>query len=193
LAGLPLRACGLLFVTLAASCAAAPRAEPARGNLFASIRITESAFKGPIRDKQGFFFYLHEEPGVAGPMLEGYEFRNGKQVDEFGGGSESAGVIEAIRKAGLTPFDFKREVEEITARLQREATARGESFIGPQARDGAEWEIVIATESGPFTLRAWNPRGAIDQYAQYSKNIAKLKTVLDLLAQYYGQLKLGPS
>jgi len=183
-----------MLALFAAGCVAAPPAgvEAAPRHLLASIRILESAFKGPISAKQGFFFYTHEEPGIAGPTLEGYEFRGGKQVDEFGGGSDSAKVIEAISRVGLQPFDFEQEVEAVTAGLRKESERRGEWFLEPQARDGAKWEVIISTGTGMFTLTAWNPRVVIDAYAPHSENIAKLKAVLDLLAQYYGQLIIGP-
>jgi len=185
---------GLLFITLfAGGCIAAPpeTSNAPQERLLASIRLTESASRGPVDKKHGFFFYVVVPPqGIIGPVLEGREFRDGRLVDEFGGGSGSADVIAAIEKVGLTPFDFDAEVEAITARLLREAQARDEVLV-TRGRDGAEWEVIVATSGGELRLRAWNPRDTINQLAPHSENIAKLKRVLDLLSQYYGDLKIG--
>ena len=188
------RALGVLASLWLCACAAAlPAAskESDDDRLLASISVTNAAHSGPVRRRNGFFFYVRKEPGVAGPMLEGYEYRDGKQIDSFGGGSDSADVIAAIEKVGLVPFDFDREVQTLSARLGREAQQRGEPFLGAQARDGAEFEIVIETGSGRLSLRAWNPGVTIDAFASHSENIAKLKAVIDLLSQYYGRLKIG--
>ena len=185
-----LAACASLWLCACAGSPPAVSQETEPGRLLASISVTESAHAGVLGKKNGFFFYIRTPPGIVGPVLDGYEFRDGKEVDSFGGGSGSAEVIEAIEKIGLAPFDFEREVEDLTARLTREANARGELYVRG-ARDGAEMEIVIATASGRFELRAWNPGGDIDTLAQYSPNIAKLKAVIDLLSSYYGRLKLG--
>ena len=77
------------------------------------------------------------------------------------------------------------------ARLEKEAKQRGEDYLHLGSRDGAEWEIVIVTRSGRFSVRTWNPGSSFDLYAEHSENLARLKTVIDLLAQYYGRLKLG--
>lgn len=168
----------------------APTPDPSR-RLLASIIITESAFKGPIRRKAGFEFHVNDAPGLGGPFLEGEEYRDGKLVDSFDSGSRSAEDIEAIEAVGLAPFDFEREVSAVEARLKKEAEQRGEDYIHPGSRDGAEWEVVIVTRSGRFSLRAVNPGETIDVYAEHSENLAKLKAVIDLLALYYGRLRLG--
>lgn len=174
-----------LFVVLVAGCAARPQSLPVESadyHLLASMRTGGS----------GFLFYVHSVgPGTAGPLLEGYELRDGRVVDSFDGGSESASVVETIAKIGLRPFDYDREVERVTALLRAQATARGEEFLAPGTRDGAEWDIQISTAGGKFALRAWNPGFIIDAYAGHSDHIRMLKATIDLLAQYYGRLKLG--
>ena len=152
--------------------------------------MTKSSFNGPIRRKTGFEFHVNASPGVGGPFLEGEEYRDGKLVDSFDAGSSSASVIEAIEKVGLPPFDFDREVSAVVARLEKEAGQRGEDFLVLGSRDSPEWEIVIVTRSGRFSVRNLDA-GSIDVYAEYSENLAKLKTVIDLLAVYYGRLKFG--
>jgi hypothetical protein len=189
------RVTALLLALSLASCAGAPSAAPVTSTdrqLLASITIVESAHTGIARRKTGFEFYVHAMPaGVAGPVLEGEEFRDGRLVDSFDGGSDSAAVIDTIEKVGLAPFDFEREVEEVTARLQKNAAAGNPESLVTGSRDGAEWEIVIVTASGRLDARAWNPGSSIDGLAEHSENLAKLKAVIDLLAQYYGRLKIG--
>ena len=185
---------GLGFLLLA-GCAGQPETLPREApdyHLLASILMTETAGSGPVKANTGYFFYVRTAPpNVAGPMLEGYELRNGAAVDSFGGGSESAAVVEAILNVDLRPFDFDREVARVTAMLKARAAESGEFFVEPQGRDGAEWEIAIVTASGKFTLRAWNPGFTIDAYAAHSDDIRRLKATIDLLAQYYGRQKLG--
>jgi hypothetical protein len=159
--------------------------------LLASIRITESSHHGPVKHNQGFFFYVRPGEHALGYTLEGYEVDKGKVVDAFGGASESREVIAAIEAVGLRPFDFEAESTRILDQLAREAAGQDRIFVHG-ARDGAEWEIVIVTGAGRFQMKAWNPRGTIDLCAPRSENIARLKKVLDLLAAYYGELKVGP-
>jgi hypothetical protein len=183
----------LLLALALAGCvcppSAAPASDPAR-SLLASFIVTQSAFKGPIPRKTGFEFYVvATPPGLVGPLLEGRELRDGKVVDDFDWGSAPS-EVEAIERVGLEPFDFGREIAEATERARKQALARGEAFVHG-TRDGAEWEIVIVTKAGRFNLRAWNPVADVNSLAPYSANLAKLKTVIDLLAQYYGRLKMG--
>jgi hypothetical protein len=101
-----------------------------------------------------------------------------------GGGFDSKEVLKAIADVGLEPFDFQKEVE-------KEAEHRGKQYEPFMVLDGAEYEIVVMTDKGKFSLREWDPGYKIDTYAAYSPKIAKLKKVLDILAEYYGRLKFG--
>lgn len=183
----------LVALSLAGCASAQPAADvtSADRQLLASITRVESAHTGIVRRKTGFEFYVHAMPaGVVGPVLEGEEFRDGRLVDSFDGGSGSSSVVDAIERIGLSPFDFELEVKEVTARLQKTAAERGEMVV-TGSRDGAEWEIVIVTASGRLEVRAWNPGSSFDALAEHSEKLAKLKAAIDLLAQYYGRLKLG--
>lgn len=163
--------------------------DPVR-HLLASIMMTESAFKGRVARKTGFEFQVVDaSPSAGGHVLEGKEFLDGKLIDSFDFGSSSTQIV-AIENVGLTPFDFDREVADATERAQRLAQERGEVFLHG-VRDGAEWEIVIVTKSGRFSLRAWNPVAEADSLAPYSENLARLKAVIDLLVHSYGRYKMG--
>jgi len=159
--------------------------------LFASIRITESAHQGPIRQNEGFFFYVRPGEHAAGYTLEGYEIRKGKVVDAFGGGSESREIIKAIEAVGLHPFDFEAEAAPILEQIEREERERGQPVV-TGLRDASEWEIVIVTGAGRFQVKTWAPRYTIERCAPRSENFARLKKVLDILIAYYGELKISP-
>lgn len=162
------------------------------GVLLASILVVEDAHSGPSKGRTGVVFLVRELPtNAVGPVLEGYEYRDGKVVDAFGGGSDSRGVIEAIKRSNLEPFDFQQEVTSATARLRKEAEGRDEQLILGGSRDGALWEIVVLTEKGRLSIRERNPGGSIDAYAPYSEHLARLKLVMDQLALYYGRVKIG--
>ncbi len=180
-------------VLLLGGCTTPPRSasETPVGTFFAEIRLTAGAFFGVEKSRTGFAFYIEENNGIAGPRLTGYRYKRGERIQIFGGGSDSADTVKALRSVGLRPFDFAGEVKSCAARLQAEAKARGEDFIPPFVLDGAEYEIVITSPDGPFRLKEWNPGFAIDYYASHSPDIAKLKKTLDILSQYYGHLEFG--
>jgi hypothetical protein len=184
----------IVICLFAAGCSTAKREVVARlplGTLFAEIRLTEGAFFGVEKGRSGFFFYVEEDNGIAGPRLTGYRYKHDSLVGVLGGGSDSRDTVFALRAIGFEPFDYAAEVKSCEARIQAEAKARGEQVFAPFVLDGAEYEIVIVTQTGRFTLREWNPRVSIDYYAQHSEKIAKLKAVLDILAKYYGLLEFG--
>jgi hypothetical protein len=161
-----------------------------KGNLLVSIRKTEGSFTGSVKRDTGYFFYVETEPAGSDPTLTGYHIVDGDIKEEFGG-SDSKEVLKAIAAVGLEPFDYQKEVQTVTARFEKEAQQRGEQYIAPMALDGAEYEIIIVIDKGKLSLREWNPGSTIDAYAAYSPKIAKLKKVLDILAQYYGRFKFG--
>jgi hypothetical protein len=166
-------------------------ARPPQGALFAYVKVTGGLFDGRRKGDTGFFFYVENEPGIAGPVLSGYQYQNGELRDVFGGGSDSEKTVKVIAAVGFEPFDFKSEVELVVDRLTKEAEIRGKSFRRPQVLDGAEYEIRVVTTKGDFVLREWNPGYEIEFFATHSDKIAKLKSVIDLLALDYGHLKFG--
>ncbi|HZP59480.1 MAG TPA: hypothetical protein VFB27_04075 [Opitutaceae bacterium] len=178
----------VIFCLLLAGCAGI--APQPRGQFFASIKMMKGAFSGPTEKDTGFLFYTDDTSDAGRPFLTGYRIKNGGMEDVFGD-SDSAKVMDAIAAVDLEPFDFKKEVEEVTDRLNKEAEKHGKNLLLPFAFDGAEYEIVIMTKKGRFALRDWNPGVAIEACAPYSPKIAKLKAVLDLLAQYYGHAHFG--
>lgn len=183
----------VIICLMVAGCTTAQRStreEPA-GTFFAEIRLTAGALSGVEKSRTGFAFYIEENDGIAGPRLTGYRYKRGERVQTFGGGSDSADTVRALRFLGLRPFDFSAEVKLCASRLETEAKARGEEFLPPFVLDGAEYEIVIATPDGQFRLKEWNPGFAIDYYSPHSSDIAKLKKTLDALSQYYGHLEFG--
>lgn len=180
----------VLAIGLLAGCAHLPagRNESARdrGELFAAIKVTDTAFSGPPKGDTGYFFYVDPDGG-----LTGYWLKNGEVRDVFGGSSDSAATIRSVDAIGLEPFDFAKEVQTVDAQLDREAAARGEKRMIAFVVDGAEYDIAVRTAKGTFHLRKWNPGFDIERLAPHSPKIAKLKAVLDRLAEYFGRTKFG--
>jgi hypothetical protein len=180
---------GLTLVLLAwwavagAGCSVSDSRNPAPvGEAWASIRVTEGAFTGPTKGATGYFFHVREAANGGDPRLTGSRYENGVRREVFGGASGSAGVVLAIRAVGLEPFDFAAEVADTVAR---------HDLMLPFVMDGAQYEITLPTSTWVLVLRAWNPGPTINALAPHSENIAKLKAVLDLLAQSYGRSQFG--
>lgn len=159
-----------------------PAGRAPEGVLLASVRLTEGAFSGQTQGNTGHFYYVRDSANGAGSRLTGYRYENGVVRERLGGASASASVVRAIRDVGLEPFDFAAELA---------ATVERHDLMLPFTLDGAEYEITIRTSTGVFVLRAWNPGPTIDALAPHSEKIAKLKAVLDLLAQYCGRSQFG--
>jgi len=100
----------------------------------------------------------------------------------------SSKVLKDIEAIEFEPFDWKSEVALAKARWNE--TPDGKDIIRLPAFDGAEYEIVIKSKRGRFSMREWNPFEDIDFYAPYSEKIAKLKRVIDTLALDMGRRKL---
>lgn len=180
-----------LLALLLGGCATAgfPGLAP-RGTLLAEIHVTARSLEAPPAGAHGFSYYVEDDPGVAGPRLTGYRYANGKIVDRFGGGSESAAFVQAWHAIGLEPFDFEAEVRAAEARIQA-AARNGERVLPPHVLDGSEYRLTFVTPHGRCELTRWNPGPTIDYYAAHSEKIARLKAALDLLAHYRGRLDLG--
>lgn len=176
---------GLTFASL--HCLATPPAEP-RGGLLASIEKVEG-WK-PIKRRTGWWFYAEKTTeNLAGPIVTGYEYRDGKLVDEFGGGSEPA-LFAAINEAGLEQFDFEKEAAIASKRLVDQAEAQGQEPVVAGVRDGARYVVTIVVSTGTFRYEAWNPGITSDNLAPASEKIARLKQVFDLLRGFYAVSKL---
>jgi len=170
-----------------------PKQEP-----LVSIMKTEDAFSGPAKAPTGWLFYAQQAPPkVIGPFLQSFQLSQGKIVGSHLEGSASADIIEAIEAVDFEPFDWKSEAVIAEARLKedliRQATLQGKdvAYMPPVTLDGAEYEIIINSKRGRFSMREWNPWPEIDYYAPYSEKIAKLKRVIDTLALHTGRKQLG--
>jgi hypothetical protein len=162
-----------------------------QGNLLVSMRKIERDSTGSIEHDAGYFFYVETEPARLGPALTAYHIvdRDRREYPLVGGRLDSKDVVKAIAALGLEPFDFQKEVQTVTTRLEKEAEQRGGGFFRVTDPSGTEYEIVIMTYKGKFYLRERDALSTIDAYAVYSPKIAKLKTVIDILAKYYGPLE----
>jgi len=179
--------CFFLFSLLARSAEKLPDQEP-----FLSIQITEGAFTGPETKKSGVFFYSRDPgKGIMGPILEIYFLSQGEVTKHLSGGSTSAETIRAIKKIGLTNFDYRKEKVSLDKRLRAEAEAKGEQYFPPIVLDGAEYKISYELDGHKFSLKEWNPGSEIYYYAEHSPKIRKLRDVINELCIYYGRLAFG--
>jgi hypothetical protein len=171
-----------------------PRAEvfKPKGELVASVRITDTAFKRVPKGDCGFFLYLEDLPIYpAQRLLVYYKVRDGR-IESSGafGSTESQELVKSLDAIGLEPFDCAKEVEESRVKKEAADKARGDDTVTLSPFDGAEYEITIKTKKGLFVYRAWNPGFDIDFYASYSPKIAKLKAYIDTLARAMGRNEL---
>jgi hypothetical protein len=82
-----------------------------------------------------------------------YEYSDGRIVDVVGGGSyKTSRFLSEFERIGFAPFDYDAEIQRARASRQREGGVQ----LQVDVMDGAQWEIFISSESGPFTLRKWN-------------------------------------
>jgi hypothetical protein len=157
--------------------------QPSGGLLF-SIRTLE-AMTGPIKRDLGYFFYIVDVTKMGDQtssfLIPGYQMRDGKVVDRFGGGTaDSEEFLTEIEAVHFEAFDFDAELKRV------------ENSHGPQAIvvDGAKYEIRFVHRGIDFKLVAVNPVPSIEGAAKYSPAIAKLKALLDVFALHYGRLKM---
>ncbi len=179
-----IRFSGLLGILLSAAFSASvyahgiPSVKP-RGELMVSIKVIGSASAQQLKGKTGWEFYVVEVPGVVGPMLDGFRYKDGELIDYVSSGSVSKDVVDAVNEVGLRPFDFAAAVKSAPKHMDTVVV------------DGTNVEIKVMTPSGELRLQQWNPGATIDGYAPYSTDIGKLKKVLDILALYIGRSQMG--
>ena len=177
---------GLVLTFAGATALAKPPTEPP-GRLLVSIEMREGW--QPIKKRTGYWFYAQPMTGnLAGPLVTGYEYRDGKRVDEFGGGAEPD-LVAAIEQLSLQSFDFDTEVAAARRRLAAKATDSGHIEVCG-VRDGARWEVTVHSPTGKFRLDAWNPGATADCLAPHSEKLASLDKLFDLLRAFYADAKL---
>ena len=150
-----------------------------RGELMVSIKVIGSASGHQLKGKTGWEFYVVDQPGVVGPMLDGFRYKDGELIDYVSAGSVSKEVVDDINAVGLQPFDFTAAVKSAP------------KHMNTLVLDGTNVEIRVMTPSGELRLEQWNPGATIDDYAPYNTDIRKLKSVLDILALYIGRSRMG--
>jgi hypothetical protein len=156
------------------------------GELLASIEMIEGSF-APIKGRTGWWF--QREPSLAGGYsVTGYEYRNGKLVDEFGGGSEDR-LIDALDDIGLKQFDFDAAIESANQVMVSRAKEEAD-LVFPGVRDGARFRVTIATSAGKVVIEAWNPGSTADGLAPFNEDLSRLKRAFDLLRGFYADSKL---
>ena len=168
-----------------------------KGEPLISIMITRGAFRleqagadikfVPAKSPLGWAFYV-EHPDTWRASLGGYRLE-GEEIKEYRAYSSS--VLKDIEAIDFEPFELWDEVAIAKARWGE--TPEGKDLVRLRTFDGAEYEIIINSKRGRFSMRERNPSEDILFYAPFSEKIAKLKRVIDTLALHMGrkQLRLG--
>ena len=158
-----------------------------------SLLITQSAFSGPLKDKEGWIFYSVKQSPFPERLLLSNSFHHGQVEEDFvtGSSSGSSRVLKEIESVGLEPFDWLHELTVARDRYGEAHKYDDSIFAEPSSLDGAEWEIVVTTAKGEFRMKAWNPGPLIDFYAPCDDRIGRLKRVIDILALSRGRKELG--
>ena len=166
-----------------------PKQEP-----LVSVMITNVALTKTPKAPTGWAFYVRQEPSMTGQepfrYMDGYHVTEGIICERTGGGYPSSEALEAIEAIDFEPFDWKSEAAIAEARWKK-------AFEGKEkptryfTTDGAEYEIVINSKRGKFSMQEWNPWPEIVFYAPYSEKIAKLQRMIETLASYMGRTQLG--
>ncbi|MCP4790154.1 MAG: hypothetical protein GY881_07965 [Gammaproteobacteria bacterium] len=158
---------------------------PPDGELILSLKRTEGAFLGPISKDTGFFLYRNDLKWGAS-LITGYEYKDGRIIDEFGGDSYSSDKFqEGLAAINFEPFDYSAEGSRAWGALMES----GDEFW--VTADGWVWEIYIKTNNGSFVVEQSNPGTYIRDLAPFSENFRKLQSVLELVNGYYGETKIG--
>lgn len=157
-----------------------------KGEPYAHFRIARQSFSPPFEKQTGYYFYKEDVGKPWGPTLTIYEFRNGTIVDERSTGTASRDVLNEIAAIDFSPFDYEGEIE-----LAHDKYMQSEQQPYEVTLDGTEWEIMLQTENGPFSLRKWNPGSDFFNYSKFSTHLQKLEQVIRRLLMYYGETTIG--
>ncbi len=177
-----------VLATLSAGCvASAVTRKRDKGRLIFSSLLTVDAFTGKIDEKHGLEVY-------ASPMYDGeeeivlYRWSAGKLDSRIGLGNGSAKVFKELRAIDFKSFDFSLAVADADERIEEKT---GQEFIF-FVLDGFATEIVVSHDPGEtFRAEVWNIGPYIDEYAEHSVEIDKLKRVVDLYARILGRCLIG--
>jgi len=155
------------------------------GEPLISIMMTGRALIEAPKSPTGWVFFVHR-PDTQAASLRGFRLVEGK-IEESR--VFSSRVLKEIEAIDFEPFELGDELALATARWKE--TPEGKEWVRLRTFDGAEYEIIINSKRGRFSMREWNPSQDILFYAPYSEKIAKLKRVIDTLALHMGRKQLG--
>ena len=166
-------------------------AEP-RGEVIFSVTLLEGSRTGIHTNKTGIFFYLDDQGPKYGSSVAGYQFKDGKIVDVFGGGTYgSRELLENLNSIKIKPFDCQYEIETTIITQKENAKKNGTKFKMPIVLDGAKYKIYYSHNDVTVSLTDWNPSPKVFYLAEFNGNLHQLKEVIDLFATYYGRKKMG--
>lgn len=95
------------FTLMLMGCSQQEFRPPSGYALIASLRVTEDAFEGPTKRKNGTDFYLDKGSKDSGPSLLVYSFVNGRLAETLGGGIAPLPARQPPRGDAGAPFRFR--------------------------------------------------------------------------------------
>ena len=153
------------------------------GDLLFSYHVTQGAFTGVEKKMTGIYFYQEKSGEIAA-----YRYEKGRLLDDINGRPlNRENLLREIQSIGFESFDYEEEIRAVDRIIAEEVRQGGPTLMRPLTMDGQEYEIKFALGSVNFAMKRWNPQPEIEFYALRSPRIAKLKKLVDLFAQYYGQ------
>ena len=184
----------LALLVLLTGCATAPKKTDRIRQLFFRICSVDKSNASTV----DYEIYFEDSDTDGADDVVGYVTKNGKVIDVcFDGYLESESFFLAFMKIGFTPFDYRKEILAVDSGITEQRKKALGTFLsdaGTKSITGPEYEITICVP-GPGNLtmvfRDAIPLRRIAAYALHSERFKKLKEVMDLVAQQYGNAKIG--
>ncbi|NEQ68499.1 MAG: hypothetical protein F6K21_23960 [Symploca sp. SIO2D2] len=164
-----------------------------KGDLLLAIELKESAFTGVHDGRHGFYLYIEDAGAfVGGPLVTGYRYKEGKQVDAFGGGSSgSVWFMQRLETLGLQNFDFDAASSLAQSLRSQEDASNSLDEVPPVGMNDGVYLITFYHEGVSYEIEATNPGSILRSYAAYNEDISRLNELVILMASYYGLMKIG--
>ncbi len=138
----------------------------------------------------GFYCYLYEQGEKKWPSVTIYRVEKDKVIDFVNQGTYAEDLMERIRKIGLKPFDYGKEVESTIARLKRQYESEGKEYNGLGILDGESYEVIYELDGSRFSFEAHEPGIYLAELGEHSDSLMKLHKVYNELMLYYAQRQL---
>lgn len=176
----------LLTALLTSSCATTYKISEIDEDFIFSIQMTGSSNTGEVDTLHGVYVYLNDNPSGDGKEVFIAVFRNGKEVANFGGGSNlTYRILSTIRNANLPNIDYEGLVKDTKERFSME------TGISIDILDGAEYEIKVNYEETDMSLRMWNLIILFEHIAEHDPILERLNSVIEVVISEVGKDQMG--